>query len=327
MSTFGTTTNMAETHDPSHRFRRLNKDTGLSAESKTSAPHGNMYQRKKETYSSLPNPRGEEGSPHGGNSARRITGKRGRGNEHESTNLSPRKRIKTDSTNGSSLNVPTSRKTLTVNIPDGTFYNNTGMTNRRTQCRSRRRFHNEVNVSECTRFSPSENILKKLGKYVAVRVYCDTKDPQKIDVNVGMQESMKKKENNIVCAHRGLREEFCTRPTMNLVPLETHKFPPLKSWGREKEVSFFSTSIEDLKHTNEVAPTKGINVDSKSIVYISTNDIVLMENFLRSWDPYRQAETTEQQHCVGVGFVYAYELWDLWHPNATVPSHHARPRR
>ena len=63
--------NMVETIDPSHHDRRLNKVMGLSAESKTSATHGNMYQRKKETYSSLHSDNGEEGPSHDGASARR----------------------------------------------------------------------------------------------------------------------------------------------------------------------------------------------------------------------------------------------------------------
>lgn len=320
MSTFGTTTNaadMAETHGSSHRVRRLNEDTGPRAGSTTSAPQ-NMYQIKKETYSSLPNPRGEEGASHDG------IGKRGREEVHESLNQSPHKRIKT-------------RETLNVKIPAGTFYNKTNRINdvdRRIQYISPENDSYKVEVSGCTRFRPSQDTLSELGRYVAVRVYCDRKNPSQKDVNVGGQETMTLEESlefedykHECCAYRCLEEEFGHYPTKELVPLETCTFPPPKTWGWEKRVSFFSMRVEDLKPTREVRPTVGPTVHSKSIVYISTDDLGALELFLRSWDPYRQAELSEQQHCVGVGFVYAYELWDLWYPDAPVPSHHARPRR
>ena len=335
MSTFASANTNAvdtvETIGPSHRVRRLNKDTGLSAESKTSAPHGNMYQNERTFFP--PHSGNGKGPSHDGTSAMRITGIGKRGREvHGSSNQYPRKRFKT-------------RETLKVNIPAGTFYNNTNRINdvdRRIQHISPEDDSYKVEVSGCTRFRPSQDTLSELGRYVAVRVYCDRDDPSQKDVNVGGQETMTQEESlnhkeykYECCAYRCLEEEFGHFPTKELVPLETRKFQFSKTCG--KGVSFFSMRVEDLKPTKDVIPTEGHTVHSKSIVYISTDDLGAMKRFLRSWDPYSQAESDEQKHCVGVGYVYAYELWNLWYsyapvpphhdPYATVPPHHARRRR
>jgi hypothetical protein len=278
------------------------------------------------------NPNGESGHNSGSvqDSPRPCKRKRKEYPGQDSTDHHPsHKRTKTESTNGGSLDVPTP-STLLVNIPAFTFYNNTGRINEGEEHRRERLSESIEKVSECTRFVPSQDTLSKLGVHVVVRVYCDMKDHRKRDANFGMQESMNAKEKKNYypyqydcCAYRGLEEEFRTRPTKELVPLETTTFPPLTHWGKEKEVTFFSARVEDLQPTEKVEPIKDRTVHCKSIVYISTDSLGDMERFLVSWNPYHQAEPIEQQHCVGVGFVHVRELWKLWHPTATVPSHHS----